>query len=92
MAKSRKRASGVPVLHDAGFPQYANDSARDADVPRNEEAATVAASDRERIAERAYELYIQRGGRDGRDLDDWLEAERQLVGAGSPRTTSKPGA
>src|SRR4051812_4533367 len=32
----------------------------------------------ERIAARAYELYLQRGGEPGRDTDDWLEAEREL--------------
>ena len=30
------------------------------------------------IARRAYELYRQRGGSDGRDWDDWLQAEREL--------------
>jgi hypothetical protein len=30
------------------------------------------------IATRAYEIYIARGAEPGRDLDDWLEAERQL--------------
>jgi hypothetical protein len=30
----------------------------------------------EEIARRAYELYERRGGEPGRDLDDWLEAER----------------
>ena len=30
------------------------------------------------IAHRAYELYKQRGDRDGHDRDDWLEAERDL--------------
>jgi hypothetical protein len=29
----------------------------------------------ERIAQKAYELYKERGGQDGRALDDWLEAE-----------------
>jgi outer membrane protein TolC len=32
----------------------------------------------EAIARRAYELYLRRAGEDGRDIDDWLEAERQL--------------
>jgi hypothetical protein len=32
-----------------------------------------------RIAERAYELYVQRGQEDGHDLEDWLEAERQIL-------------
>ncbi len=27
---------------------------------------------------RAYEIYCARGGEPGRELDDWLEAERQL--------------
>ena len=30
------------------------------------------------IAEAAYQRYLQRGGVDGRDFDDWLEAEREL--------------
>lgn len=46
---------------------------------------TTAALDRELrrppetdIASRAYELFVSRGREDGHDLDDWLEAERQL--------------
>jgi DUF2934 family protein len=27
---------------------------------------------------RAYEIYIARGEHPGRDLDDWLQAEREL--------------
>lgn len=30
------------------------------------------------IAERAYALYLNRGAWDGADLDDWLQAEREL--------------
>ena len=30
------------------------------------------------IARRAYELYCERGCQDGRDVDDWLQAEREL--------------
>ena len=36
------------------------------------------------VARRAYELFLARGGTHGRDLQDWLEAERQL--RASPRT------
>lgn len=32
---------------------------------------------------RAYELFLQRGGTHGRDRDDWLLAERQLLSAHS---------
>jgi hypothetical protein len=31
-----------------------------------------------RIAARAYELYEARGGVDGSDLRDWLDAEREI--------------
>jgi hypothetical protein len=32
----------------------------------------------EEVRRRAYEIYCGRGGKDGCDVDDWLEAERQL--------------
>ena len=32
----------------------------------------------ERIARRAHELYEARGGTDGRALEDWLQAEREI--------------
>jgi hypothetical protein len=30
------------------------------------------------IARRAFEFYCARGGEHGRDLEDWLQAEREL--------------
>jgi hypothetical protein len=33
----------------------------------------------EDIALRAYHIYVGRGGTDGHDLDDWLQAERQVL-------------
>jgi hypothetical protein len=27
---------------------------------------------------RAYRRYLERGGTDGHDLDDWVEAEKEL--------------
>jgi hypothetical protein len=38
----------------------------------------------ERIAERAYELYQKRGQSHGKDLDDWLEAERLVLSEHNP--------
>jgi hypothetical protein len=32
----------------------------------------------EQIAARAYEIFIARGQQDGRDLEDWLQAESEL--------------
>lgn len=33
----------------------------------------------EDIELRAYQLYLQRGAIDGHDLEDWLQAERQVL-------------
>jgi hypothetical protein len=37
------------------------------------------------IARRAFEMFCERGCRHGHDLDDWLQAERELTG---PVTTA----
>jgi len=48
----------------------------------------------DQIQVRAYEIYLERerGGCDGNDLDDWLAAERELLGAqrGSDREEEQP--
>ena len=36
------------------------------------------------IAQRAYELYQSRGGSPGREFEDWLEAEREVLSARPP--------
>jgi hypothetical protein len=43
----------------------------------------------EDVARRAYELFLARGGRHGNDIDDWLEAERQLTGARPPASPAR---
>ncbi len=51
-------------------------------VPRGEYAAESMVSEqelRERIAQKAYELYQNRGATHGRNVDDWLEAERLVL-------------
>lgn len=35
---------------------------------------------RERIAKRAYEFYLDRGCRQGCELEDWVDAEREMLG------------
>ena len=32
----------------------------------------------EEIARRAHELYLQRGGEHGKDVEDWVSAEKEL--------------
>src|SRR4051812_40005905 len=34
---------------------------------------------REQIEQRAYEIYLKRGGEHGSDLTDWLVAEQELM-------------
>jgi len=75
MAKDRKRTATAPVP----------------DIDPSSEPSTRSVHDgvddrdpRERIAMRAYELYLSRGASDGRDFDDWLAAEREVRGADSP--------
>jgi hypothetical protein len=48
-------------------------------------SATVEESD---IARLAFERYGQRGGHHGHDVDDWLQAERELRGALKPAAES----
>jgi hypothetical protein len=35
----------------------------------------------EQIALRAYEIYLDRGGAPGNELEDWTRAERELLGS-----------
>ena len=43
----------------------------------------------DRVAQRAYEIYLARGSADGGDFDDWLTAEREVTNGrdsrGDPR-------
>ena len=34
----------------------------------------------EEIRQKAYELYLQRGGQEGDDLQDWFTAEKMVLG------------
>ncbi len=37
---------------------------------------------------RAYQIYLERGGGDGRSMDDWLLAERELLATPSKSNRS----
>ena len=49
-------------------------------VPAANDIATVAHTEpsADEIAQEAYQRYLSRGGSDGQDFDDWVEAEREL--------------
>jgi hypothetical protein len=61
-----------------------------------EQSPVAAANDdgiRARIAERAYQLYEQRGYIDGHDNEDWLDAERSVlaeVGSYAKKSSKSP--
>jgi hypothetical protein len=46
-----------------------------------EDTSAINAPSREEVRLRAYEIYLQRGRLPGNELDDWLQAERELQGA-----------
>ena len=43
---------------------------------------------KEQIERRAYHLYIERGGENGHDLEDWFAAERELTEMSQPAASS----
>jgi hypothetical protein len=44
----------------------------------------------EEIAAEAYALYLAHGLQDGRDQEDWFEAERSLIERRAPRAADAP--
>jgi len=71
MAKTRKRSETATLDADA-LPNQSDSPQARQDAPTNGYA--------ERVAARAYELYLARGGAHGSDWEDWLAAEKELAG------------
>jgi len=71
-------------------------SPRPADVSTSREEQGIAELPRfdgpgvevDHVARRAYERYEARGREDGRDMEDWLEAERELLQSPSSTNTA----
>jgi len=53
-------------------------------VSRKKEVARLPVTD-EAIAAKAFEYYCSRGGGHGRDIEDWLAAEREMRVPDAPR-------
>ncbi len=86
MAKARKKTAESSVaLETAPADSFTSETetfdsiASDPVSPQDTGDTTAANLDRQRVASRAYELYIARGAQHGRALDDWLEAEQELL-------------
>jgi len=77
--------SSSSVANDAAFEQLLRLAAS---YPSHRSAATIVTDGQrgtrknpiaEDIELRAYHIYLQRGGAHGRELEDWLQAERQVL-------------
>ena len=73
---ARKRTGDMVIDETPGVEQQARNyggSSEGRDLYEHRSDVTT-----EEIAQRAYEIYMARGGTDGQDMDDWLRAEREL--------------
>ena len=91
MPRSNTTQTGTPARSRSRGPARASTPPRSAsndaaDVSTSSSNAGAATADDsgsysptyDEIAEAAYQRYLKRGGADGQDFDDWLEAEREL--------------
>jgi len=56
----------------------AADKERSAQAPDGKPARDPSEFRMNRIAARAHQIYLARGGEHGRDMEDWLQAEREI--------------
>jgi hypothetical protein len=75
--KTEKNRVTVPAVASNASPRQ---DLAEAQAPDASPRAQLSPDLQSIIAARAYELYQKRGGRIGHELDDWLEAEREVLG------------
>ena len=51
---------------------------------REDERSVVDPAREQELKRRAYAIYLERGEEPGRDLEDWLQAERELASSEIP--------
>jgi hypothetical protein len=74
MAKKNGQLSGQRTsVKQRGTARVSHDSG-----PAAATSPAAAQPSWEDVARRAYEIFLTRGGVDGRDVEDWLAAEREL--------------
>lgn len=67
-------------------------TAKSSSLALKKERAAKSAPTQGDIARRAYEIYLERGGAPGHELEDWTRAERELAqknGHGRRKSESK---
>lgn len=75
------KLSTKPRKFHAGQSRNGRETARTGSFERFEKSSSD--NVRSRIAELAYQLYEQRGRKDGHDVEDWIHAEQTILGATS---------
>jgi hypothetical protein len=81
VAKTREMSMSLrPKRNESTEPQATSTQAAEMG-----QASVGNASRDEDIRRRAYEIYLARGEQSGRDLGDWLQAERELEGGALSR-------
>jgi hypothetical protein len=70
-----KKTTKLRPVAPAPTPSRASAPARSA----NGTQYGTSADPRDLVALRAYQIYLERGGGHGRDLEDWLQAEREVA-------------
>jgi DUF2934 family protein len=76
MAKRTVRSASTTNLKTQ--PEALPASAADMGAPDTRASSMGSEPSEEEIRMRAYRRYLERGGGDGQDFDDWLEAEKEL--------------
>lgn len=74
MRTTSRRTRGSQAITPAteSTPRPVGQQSAPTDHPRQDELYL-------RIAKRAYEMYLRRGNEEGHALEDWLEAEREVL-------------
>ena len=74
--RTRATTPNASVAEPADSPAVIRDTANEIQTQSDDNAPRTPTF--EQISEAAYHRYLQRGGQDGHDFDDWLDAERSL--------------
>lgn len=82
MRRSQRPADGSPRPADV---TTSGDQQGTPELPRLDEPSFQS----DQVARRAYERYEARGRGDGRDMEDWFEAERELRQSASSTDTTR---
>jgi hypothetical protein len=63
--------SAIPIL------RWPNMAGRAPVIPKKSKTESLPLE--EQIRERAHAIYLERGGQDGDEMDDWLQAEQEIL-------------